>query len=434
MVEGVRASQLVAHRFVCGRDHRAARADGHRHDPLLDHAVADRRAGVVRAAVGDRQPLGQAGLARRLRGHGARDVGRLRQWRQQRRVNAHRLEYLAAPPALLHIQHQGSRRVAHVHAQRACQPVAHIVLRQQDGAGLRVRFRVVPAHPQQLRQGEALEGRVRCELHHLRAPPHRRFDLAALRRGALIAPQDRVSQRPPVSVQAHQPVHLSAERDPRDRVQGHLAFGQQVAQARLRGGPPVVRVLFRPAGLGQQQGILLEIRRVRSALLVNQQALRARGADVDSDEVFQRRLLALSWERRAPARRVPFITTPCSRAGRPCHGLCRPFSKPNLFCRPPCAWQRSRSEFLPVRPEASIQLRAAVAGVEPRRAHPWDDRLAPALTGEVQQAEAQQDAADALAAQLRLACPWGRTSSARGCCPDIPRNPRSSPRTTRCAG
>ena len=164
----------------------------------------------------------------------------------------------------------------------AGQLVVDIILGQHDAADPAEVLRFIPLHPQKLRGGESGERDIGGQ---------RRQALFAdgvvevfhLPEGTAVVPQDGRSDHLIRFVQRHQAVHLAASADAR-----HL-FGVKAPQKRRDALPhrlpPVGRLLFRPAGLGEQQRILPCDGTQHRPLPIHQQQLQRGSAKVNADEI-----------------------------------------------------------------------------------------------------------------------------------------------------
>src|SRR5688572_20126058 len=96
------------------------------------------------------------------------------------------------------------------------------------------------SQPEQLRRGEARQRTVpgqRDEAFETDAL----LDLGALGLGPLVVPEDRGPEDVPPVVEADESVHLTGETDLQ-------RLDPQRVERLLRGAPPVLRILLRPAG------------------------------------------------------------------------------------------------------------------------------------------------------------------------------------------
>ena len=204
----------------------------------------------------------------------ARDRGRLVRGRQPLERNLERVADLVRPAPAGDVEEQRAGCVGGVDRVLAGQAKPHVVLRQQHVADPRVRLRLVRAQPEQLRGGEAGERAVAGQRDQP-VEPDARLDLGALGGRALVVPEDRRAQHALVGVEHDEPVHLPGEADRALR---------QAREARLRGAPPVLRVLLRPAGLRRRERVALVGGGEHLAVRRDRDRLDAGRADVEPDQ------------------------------------------------------------------------------------------------------------------------------------------------------
>ena len=162
----------------------------------------------------------------------------------------------------------------------AGEPVDHIVLGQHDFMNFRKVFRLMVAHPQELGRGKAREGdipRQRQELLLTEVLVHGPGLLA----GPAVVPENGRTNDLVLLVQHHQAVHLTAHRQALDL--GRVRAVHQLGNTGLGSGPPVCRVLLRPAGLREFQRIGSGRRLADHAPLVHQQDLHRGGPQVNAE-------------------------------------------------------------------------------------------------------------------------------------------------------
>ena len=175
----------------------------------------------------------------------------------------------------------------------AGQHEADIVLGQQDVAALGVHIRLVIAHPQDLRKGEAGQGGIGGDGDQLFLADLL-VDLVALLGGTLVAPDDGGTQDFVVLIQHDQAVHLAGNAQGDHVILAHAGLGQH----RLNGGhssvPPILGFLLSPAVMGLVHGIFHSGRGHRHAILVKQHRLGAGSSKVNTKNVFhQEQLLSI---------------------------------------------------------------------------------------------------------------------------------------------
>ena len=197
------------------------------------------------------------------------------------RIDLQLAQKLATPAAIGDVEHQGAGSVAHLGRERAGEPVADVVLGQEDLAHPVPVLRLMLANPEQLGCGEPRERRVGHHPDQGLAAAGTLLDLAALSRGSLIVPeQGRANDRAGL-VEEDRAVHLPGEADPGDVGRLELALGQHGLDRLLRRVPPEPGILLGPARVGVGAGILGRRRTEDRPLLVDGQGLGSRGADID---------------------------------------------------------------------------------------------------------------------------------------------------------
>ena len=261
-------------------DH-AGRAQCRKRRALSHDARAHRRGGVVRRAAHDRRALAQARLLCGARVHAACHIGRFVDRREQRAVDRKALQHLAGPATARHIHELHARGVGDLGRPFARQPVADVILRQQDMPASGVQCGLVLLHPEDFGRGKARHRRVRRNLDEALLADEPLHALR-LRARALIAPEDRRTQHMPRIVQHHQAVHLAREADgydvlcsharPRDDSPGSLAYRPV----------PILGVLLRPAVMRLAHFIFDRVARRRTACLVEKHRLQSGGSKIDA--------------------------------------------------------------------------------------------------------------------------------------------------------
>ncbi len=166
----------------------------------------------------------------------------------QPRGQLEQLQQLVAPAPAGDVEEQRPRRVGRVDRALACEPEAHVVLREQHVRDPAEDLRLVVPEPEQLRRRETGESAIPGQLDQsLEADEP--LDLGALRGGALVVPEDRRPQHRVVRAERDEPVHLPGEAE-------RLALSPaDVAQRSLARTPPVVGILLGPAGLRRRERI-----------------------------------------------------------------------------------------------------------------------------------------------------------------------------------
>ena len=208
--------------------------------------------------------------------------------RQQRRVDVQHVQQLLRPAAVRHIEHLHPGCVADFSREIAGQHIAHIVLRQENVTALGVHFRLVIAHPQQLRQREASQRGI-CRNRNQLIAADNFVNLVALRRRALVAPDNRRAQDVPCFIQHDQTVHLTADAHRNDVLLIHTGLRQHAADGVHRRMIPVLRLLLRPAIVRLIQRIFHQRGADRRAILVEQHRFRAGRAKVNTKNILHRK-------------------------------------------------------------------------------------------------------------------------------------------------
>src|SRR5438067_1035084 len=141
-------------------------------------------------------------------------------------------------------------------------------------ADRRVHVRLVAAKPEELRRGKPRQRAIARERDQP-LEPDPLLDLGALGARALVVPEDRRPQQTLALAEHDEPVHLAAEPDralrkPRER--------------RLRGPPPVLRILLGPTRPRSRERISLLRRGEHLAVRRDRDGLDGGRADVEPDE------------------------------------------------------------------------------------------------------------------------------------------------------
>ena len=170
-------------------------------------------------------------------------------------------------------------------------------------------MRLALANPEDLRRGETGQRRVAGHIDELASAAGGAFEVAALGDGALVVPEDGRPQGRrvlgPVVRQQHQPVHLTAQADARDGRAFDLRLADDLARRLARGGPPLLRILLRPARLRRADVMLRRGRGPHASAAIADQCLRARCPNVDAQQI--RHGAALSRQRRTRPKRLPIL-------------------------------------------------------------------------------------------------------------------------------
>jgi len=184
------------------------------------------------------------------------DFGRLIHLGKPRFGNPGSLGHFLRPAAMGHVEQQRARGLLHVDCELAREPVAHIVLGTHDVANLGEDLRLMRLDPQQLGQCEIRQSGIAGELDQLFIA-----DLlvqpVALRLGAGVAPDKRRPEHGAVLIKHHGAVHLSCQADACDGLSWLRRRRKRGTNRLLRGAPPVLWILLRPAGVRGAKGRML---------------------------------------------------------------------------------------------------------------------------------------------------------------------------------
>ena len=185
---------------------------------------------------------------------------------------------------MLHVEQKHAAGVGIIGAVHAGQAEVDVVLGQHDLLDAGKVLRLVLAHPEDFRRGEAGEGDVGGQGGEplLADDAVEVFDL--LLRASVI-PENGTADDLVILIEDDEPVHLPAAADA-----GHVGgVGplQQLVHAVDAGGPPGVGILLRPARLREVQRVFPADLPADPALFVNEGQLDCRGAEIDSDKQFR---------------------------------------------------------------------------------------------------------------------------------------------------
>ena len=264
----------------------AGRADDHAHHAGLDQPRARGLDDGVAAAGVDRQALGQARFLSAGAGDAAGEVGRFEHIRENGLVKAGQGDEVVGPDALAGIEEARARGVGGVDGQLAADLQADVVLGADEARHLREQFRLLFLEPDEFAAGVAGQHLVVGVGEQAGEAAGLFGDPIALFLRAAVAPEDGGADDVQILIQRHQAVHLAGKADAGDLVLGHVGLGEDDLQAAHHRVPPVLGVLLRPAGLGGGERVFLRGGSQHRALVVHEDALRAGGADVQTDEVF----------------------------------------------------------------------------------------------------------------------------------------------------
>src|SRR5918995_2556009 len=187
-----------------------------------------------------------------------------------------RVQDLVGPAPLGDVEEERSGGVGGVDRPLAGEPETNVVLGQHDAVDACIDAGLVPPEPQQLRSGEARERAVAGQRDQpLELEPL--LYLGALRRRALVVPEDRRTEDVASFAQAYEAVHLAREPDA-------AISDTEPRQSGLTRAPPVLGILLRPARLWRRQAVVLLRRCDHLSLGRDRKCLDAGRSDVEADE------------------------------------------------------------------------------------------------------------------------------------------------------
>ena len=162
---------------------------------------------MITASGHHRSSRVQPGFAGSRGADDAGDIGAFEGLGEPLRRDPEGLNNLSRPVAFGKVEQQSARAACLVDGELSGQPVADVVLRQQDVRHPVVELRLVVSHPEKLWCREAGQRVVPCHLDEA-APADPVPDLVALCLGPLVVPQDRGAQHIARGVEKDEPVHL----------------------------------------------------------------------------------------------------------------------------------------------------------------------------------------------------------------------------------
>ena len=158
--KGVQGVIGVDAEFVGRDEDRAGRTKRDVAAAVSHRARADRRRGVVTCARHDLDRFRKAKCLCRLFCQRADDLEALKQLRHLRFGNAANLQHFLRPALVLHVEQQHTGSVGIIAGVNAGEPVRQIVLREHDLRDFFEIFRLVFAHPEELRRRKARKSDV----------------------------------------------------------------------------------------------------------------------------------------------------------------------------------------------------------------------------------------------------------------------------------
>ena len=267
------------------RVHNAGRTDRGKRLAVHNNARTDGRSCVVAGTADHRSTLLEARQLGSLCGDIAGDLRGLVHLAQHGLIDVQLLKDLVGPAAVRHVQKLHTGSVRNLSGKFAGEHIADIVLGKQDMAALRVDFRLIVAHPEDLGRGKAGQGGICGDLDQS-LPADLLRDLLALLRGTLIAPEDRLAQHFSCLVEHDKAVHLPGKADTRDICVVYSALLHNILNGAGNRIPPVVRVLLRPAVLRLVHRVFHRGRGNYISCRVKQNCFCSGGPNVRSNQIF----------------------------------------------------------------------------------------------------------------------------------------------------
>ena len=195
-------------------------------------------------------------------------------------MNTADIQHFLRPAFMLYIKKQHTGRVGIVAGVNAGELVGQVVLWKHDLRNFPKVFRLVFTHPEKLRRGEAREGDVGRQRRKLVLADNV-IEVVDLFGRASVVPQNRQTDDVVLRVQRNKAVHLTACADT-----CYLICIKAVQQLRNAGHdriPPILGLLLRPAGMREDQGILLRDSIQNRAVLRDKQQLAGGCPQVNTD-------------------------------------------------------------------------------------------------------------------------------------------------------
>ena len=245
MAEGVQPSQRVGDRGVGSSKDHPRSTDGGAYIARTDNPHPGCACSLIARARHHRRAGLQAGAGGSRLGHMTDDLLRFMESRQAVGAEPNRIEHGIRPAAMRHIEQQGARGIRHVDRPHPGEAEADVIFGQQKAVKSPPDPGFVGPHPQQLGERKVGERGVGSQLHQALRPDGF-VEIAALGRGALIAPDEGRAQNLIVAIQQHRAVHLAAKPDAGNLRGRDLRIREQFPNRGLAGLPPVVRILLCP--------------------------------------------------------------------------------------------------------------------------------------------------------------------------------------------
>ena len=158
--KGMKRIVRVDAKFVGRNEDRPGRAEREIAPACADRTRADRRRSVVACTRHDLDRFRKAKCLCRLFCQRADDLEALKQLRHLAFGNAANLQHFLRPALVLHVEQQHTGSVGIIAGVNAGEPVRQIVLREHDLRDFFEIFRLVFAHPEELRRRKARKSDV----------------------------------------------------------------------------------------------------------------------------------------------------------------------------------------------------------------------------------------------------------------------------------
>ena len=162
--KGMKRIVRVDAKFVGRNEDRPGRAERNIAPACADRTRADRRRSVVACTGHDLDRLRQPQRLRRFLREPAHDRKAFKQLRHLAFGNAANLQHFLRPALVLHVEQQHPGRVGVIAGVDAGELIGQIVLREHDLRDFFEIFRLVFAHPEELRRRKARKSDVCCQL------------------------------------------------------------------------------------------------------------------------------------------------------------------------------------------------------------------------------------------------------------------------------
>ena len=218
------------------------------------------------------------------------------------------------PVAAGRIHQQRRRGVGAIARGVAGQSQADVILGEQDAPGARHGVRFVPLQPQQFGRRETRHGAAADDVGEVRETA---MQLGAFGRCPAVVPQQGRPDGRVGGIEQSDAQHLARQADAAHGRHRCRRFGRQGVEAVDDRLPPILRRLLRPQRLGVREGQRCAGRRHRTVIVVHDDGLDARRADVDAEiHSTVSRCRAGCRARRARRLRRPPAPSTAWRAGR----------------------------------------------------------------------------------------------------------------------